>query len=239
MTSPSVAVVGRQNVGKSTLVNRLFGRREAIAHPMPGVTRDRVELETTWRGRPFRLVDTGGYAGRATGIDALVSAQADRAAELADVIVLVTDGRTGPVEEDATLARKLRRAEAPVVLVVNKIDTADEEVSAAAFHGLGLGEPVAVSALHGLGVGELLDRLVALLPDAPRARSRRPRSRGSPSSAGRTWASPRCSTVWWGRSARSCSRRPAPPATPSTPSSDGRTSWSDSSIRRGSAEGRR
>jgi len=168
MTSPSVAVVGRQNVGKSTLANRLFGRRETIAHPMPGVTRDRVELETTWRGRPFRLVDTGGHTSRGTGIDALVSRQADRAAELADVIVLVVDGRTGPVEEDATLARKLRRAEAPVVLVVNKIDAADEEVSAAVFHRLGLGEPVAVSAMHGLGVGELLDRLVALLPDAPR-----------------------------------------------------------------------
>ena len=171
MTSASVAVVGRQNVGKSTLVNRLFGRREAIAHPMPGVTRDRVELETTWRGRAFRLVDTGGYAHRAAGIDALVSRQADRAAELADVIVLVVDGRTGPVEEDATLARKLRRADVPVVLVVNKIDTNDEEASAAAFHGLGLGEPVVVSALHGLGVGELLDRVVALLPDTPRTPS--------------------------------------------------------------------
>lgn len=169
MTSPAVAVVGRQNVGKSTLVNRLFGRREAIAHPMPGVTRDRVELETTWRGRPFRLVDTGGFAGRATGIEALVSRQADRAAELADVIVLVVDGRTGPVEEDATLARKLRRAQVPVVLVVNKVDTDDEEADAAAFHRLGLGEPVVVSALHGLGIGELLDRVVALLPEAPRA----------------------------------------------------------------------
>ena len=169
MTAPAVAVVGRQNVGKSTLVNRLFGRREAIAHPMPGVTRDRVELETTWRGRAFRLVDTGGYTRRATGIDALVSGQADRAAQLADVIVRVVDGRTGPVEEDATLARKLRRAEVPVVLVVNKIDTQDEEPSAAAFHRLGLGEPVVVSAMHGLGVGELLDRVVALLPDGSRA----------------------------------------------------------------------
>jgi len=162
---PAVAVVGRQNVGKSTLVNRLFGRREAIAHEMPGVTRDRIELEATWRGRTFRLVDTGGYLHGARGIEALVSGQAERAAESADLVLLVVDAQTGPVEEDAALASKLRRAEAPVLVVVNKVDSEREESDALAFHGLGLGDPVPVSALHGRGSGDLLDRIVELLPE--------------------------------------------------------------------------
>jgi GTP-binding protein len=165
VSSPAVAVVGRQNVGKSTLVNRLLGRREAIAHETPGVTRDRVELETSWRGRSFRLVDTGGYLQRASGIDALVSEQAERAAVSADLVLLVVDGRTGPVEEDAALARRLRRASMPVVVVVNKVDSEADEADASAFHGLGLGDPVPVSALHGRGSGDLLDRVVALLPE--------------------------------------------------------------------------
>jgi len=161
---PLVAVVGRQNVGKSTLVNRLFGRREVIAHEMPGVTRDRVELEAAWRGRAFRLVDTGGYLQGARGIEALVSAQAERAAETADVVLLVVDAQTGPLEEDAGFARRLRRARVPVLLVVNKVDTEQDETDASVFHSLGLGEPVAVSALHGRASGDLLDRVVALLP---------------------------------------------------------------------------
>ncbi len=163
--TPAVALVGRQNVGKSTLVNRLFGGREAIAHEMPGVTRDRVELEATWRGRTFRLVDTGGFLRGARGIEALVSAQAERAAELADVVLLVVDVRTGPLEGDAALARRLRRAAVPVVVVANKVDTERDEADATAFHALGLGEPVMVSALHGRGSGDLLDRIVALLPE--------------------------------------------------------------------------
>jgi GTP-binding protein len=162
---PAVVLVGRQNVGKSTLVNRLIGRREAIADETPGVTRDRVELEATWRGRTFRLVDTGGYREGARGIEALVTAQAERAAEAADVVLLVVDARTGPVEEDQRLAHRLRRVRIPVLLVVNKVDTEREEADAAAFHALGLGEPVAVSALHGRGAGDLLDRIVALLPE--------------------------------------------------------------------------
>jgi len=161
---PTIAVIGRQNVGKSTLVNRLFGRREAIAHETPGVTRDRVELETTWRGRSFRLIDTGGFLHGARGIEALVSAQAERAAEDADVILLVVDVRAGPTEQDAVLARRLRRAPTPVLLIANKVDTERDEPDAAAFHALGLGEPVPVSALHGRGAGDLLDRVVALLP---------------------------------------------------------------------------
>jgi len=173
---PAVAVLGRQNVGKSTLVNRLFGRREAIAHETPGVTRDRVELESTWRGRTFRLVDTGGFQHGARGIEALVSAQAERAAHEADLILLVVDARAGPVELDAVLARRLRRASVPVLLVANKVDTEREEPDAAAFHALGLGEPVTVSALHGRGAGDLLDRVVALLP----AEGQEPEVEGEP-----------------------------------------------------------
>ena len=165
MSVPAVAVVGRQNVGKSTLVNRLFGRREAIAHEMPGVTRDRVELEASWRGRAFRLVDTGGFAQGARGIEALVSEQAERAARAADVVLLVVDAQTGPVEEDSTLARRLRATEAPVLVVVNKVDSEREEADVPTFHRLGLGDPVPVSALHGRGSGDLLDRLVAVLPE--------------------------------------------------------------------------
>ena len=165
MSVPAVAVVGRQNVGKSTLVNRLFGGREAIAHEMPGVTRDRVELEASWRGRAFRLFDTGGFAQGARGIEALVSEQAERAARAADVVLLVVDAQTGLVEEDSTLARRLRRAQVPVLVVVNKVDSEREEADVPAFHRLGLGDPVPVSALHGRGSGDLLDRLVAVLPE--------------------------------------------------------------------------
>jgi GTP-binding protein len=162
---PKVAVVGRQNVGKSTLVNRLHGRREAIADEVPGVTRDRVEVEASWSGRNFLLVDTGGYLPRARGIERLVGDQADRATEEADLILLVTDARTGVTEEDATLAARLRGARSPVLLVVNKTDSERDDAEAHVFHSLGLGEPVAVSALHGRGSGELLDRIVELLPE--------------------------------------------------------------------------
>ena len=165
MRAPAIAVVGRQNVGKSTLVNRLFGSREAIAHEMPGVTRDRVELETTWGDRTLKLIDTGGFAHDAKGIEALVSDQAERAAREADVVLLVVDVQTGPVEEDALLARRLRRADVPVLVVVNKVDTDRDESDVQAFLTLGLGDPVPVSALHGRGSGDLLDQLVAVLPD--------------------------------------------------------------------------
>jgi GTPase len=169
VTVPRIAVVGRQNVGKSTLVNRLFGRREAIAHDDPGITRDRVELEATWNGRRFGLVDTAGYLHRASGVEALAAEQTDRAIGDARLVLLVVDVTTGVVEEDAALARRLRKLPAPVVVVANKVDSADDEADATAFHALGLGDPVAVSAKHGRGVGELLDRLVDLLPDAPEA----------------------------------------------------------------------
>ncbi|MGH2597145.1 MAG: ribosome biogenesis GTPase Der [Actinomycetota bacterium] len=162
---PKVAVVGRQNVGKSTLVNRLFGRRETIAHESPGVTRDRVEVEATWRGRRFALVDTGGYTRSTRGIDPLVANQADRAAAEADLILLVVDAQSGPTEEDAVLARRLRRSPVVVLLVANKVDGDREEADATALYSLGLGEPMPVSALHGRGAGDLLDRMVQLLPE--------------------------------------------------------------------------
>jgi GTP-binding protein len=164
---PHIAVIGRQNVGKSTLVNRLFGRREAIAHDLPGVTRDRVEVEASWRGRRFALVDTAGYLHGARGVESLGRDQADRAIAEADLILLVVDARAGVSEEDGALARRLRRAIVPVLLVANKIDTEREESDAAAFHALGLGDPFPVSGLHGRSAGDLLDRIVALLPDAP------------------------------------------------------------------------
>lgn len=169
MTFPRIAVVGRQNVGKSTLVNRLFGRRETIAHDDPGVTRDRVELEATWNGRRFGLVDTAGYLHRAKGVEALAGRQTVRAMEEAQLVLLVVDVASGITEEDAQLARRLRRATAPVLVVVNKADSRHEEADVPVFHSLGLGDPIAVSAQHGRGVGELLDRMVDLLPDVPEA----------------------------------------------------------------------
>ena len=172
MTVPRIAVVGRQNVGKSTLVNRLFGRRETIAHDDPGVTRDRVELEATWNGRRFGLVDTAGYLHRAKGVEALAGQQSLRAIEEAQLVLLVVDVASGITEEDAQLARRLRRVTAPVLLVVNKADSRHEEADVPLFHSLGLGDPIAVSAQHGRGVGELLDRLVDLLPEAPEASGR-------------------------------------------------------------------
>lgn len=169
MTAPRIAVVGRQNVGKSTLVNRLFGKRETIAHDDPGVTRDRVELEATWNGKRFGLVDTAGYLHRATGVDALAGLQSLRAIDEAQLVLLVVDVASGITEEDAQLAHRLRRAVSPVLAVVNKVDAAEEEAEVPAFLALGLGDPIAVSSKHGRGVGELLDRIVDLLPDAPRA----------------------------------------------------------------------
>ncbi len=162
---PVVALVGRQNVGKSTLVNRLFGSRENIAHELPGVTRDRIEVPVEWRGRTFTAVDTGGYVTGASGIEALVSAQAERAAGSADLVLLVVDSQTGVQEEDAVLARRLQKAPVPVLVVVNKIDTDRQDPEVAEFHSLGLGDPIPVSALHGRASGELLDRILDLLPE--------------------------------------------------------------------------
>jgi GTP-binding protein len=164
-----VAVIGRQNVGKSTLVNRIFGRRETIAHETPGVTRDRVEVPVVWRGRSFLVVDTGGLTINPSGIEASVSRQALRAAEEADLSLFVVDAVSGITEEDEVLARQLRRSTRPVVVVANKVDSEAQESFSAEFYGLGLGEPVPISALHGRGTGELLDRILDLIPEVAEA----------------------------------------------------------------------
>jgi GTPase len=161
---PLVAVVGRPNVGKSTLVNRFVGGREAIVEQQPGVTRDRKELVAEWAGRCFRVVDTGGWLPGGAALDRQVSLQAERAVAEADVILLVVDATVGVVEEDARVAALLRRAGPPVIVAVNKVDDASRESDAWAFTKLGLGDPYPVSALHGRGSGDLLDAVVAALP---------------------------------------------------------------------------
>jgi GTP-binding protein len=166
---PSIAVVGRQNVGKSTLVNRLFGRRATIAHGMPGVTRDRLELEATWNGRRFRLVDTAGYVHGAEGLEEQATAQAERAIRDADLILFVVDVRTGATDEDLRLAARFRRSTTPVLVVANKADSPVDVADVAELHRLGLGEPFPASALHGRGTGDLLDRIVESLPEADAA----------------------------------------------------------------------
>ena len=159
-----VAIVGRPNVGKSTLVNRIAGGRQAIVEAQPGVTRDRKELVAEWAGRHFRVVDTGGWLAGGGDLDQEVSRQAERAVAQADVIILVVDVTVGITEEDALVASLLRRAGTPAVVVVNKVDDGSRESDAWAFTQLGLGDPHVVSALHGRGSGDLLDAVVALLP---------------------------------------------------------------------------
>jgi GTP-binding protein len=171
--APIVAVVGRPNVGKSTLVNRIVGGRRAIVEEKPGVTRDRKELVGDWNGRTFTVVDTGGWLPdrvETTDPKALtrqVSRQAERAMGTADVVVLVVDGIVGITEEDGRVARKLRTAPTPVLVAVNKVDDDRREADAWAFARLGLGDPYPVSALHGRGSGDLLDAIVELLPEEP------------------------------------------------------------------------
>ncbi len=165
---PTVAVVGFPNVGKSTLVNRLAGGREAVTHAEPGVTRDRKRVRCEWNGRAFELLDTGGIdLEDETELAADVQRQARIAIAEADLTLLVVDGRAGVRAGDAELAKTLRGAEAPVLVVVNKVDRPEDEHLAAEFHKLGLGEPIGVSASHGLGSGDLLDRVVELLGEAP------------------------------------------------------------------------
>ena len=165
---PVVAVVGRPNVGKSTLVNRILGRREAVVEDVPGVTRDRVAYDATWSGRRFTLVDTGGWVPDARDIAARVAAQAELAVESADAVLLVVDATVGATDADEAAVRMLRRAKKPVVLAANKVDDARAEADAAGLWSLGLGEPYQVSALHGRGSGDLLDALLGALPEPPR-----------------------------------------------------------------------
>jgi GTP-binding protein len=163
---PMVAIVGRPNVGKSTLLNRFVGRREAIVEEKPGVTRDRKVVAAEWQGREFRLVDTGGWmpGGVGDSLDAKVSKQSEQAMNEADVILLVVDATVGITEDDARVSEVLRQAKKPVLVVVNKVDDANREAAIWEFMALGLGEPMPVSALHGRAAGDLLDHVMELLP---------------------------------------------------------------------------
>jgi GTP-binding protein len=167
---PVLAVVGRPNVGKSTLVNRILGRREAVVEDVPGVTRDRVAYDAQWRGRRFTVLDTGGWDPDAVGLQKAVAAQAEVAVTAADAVLFVVDATVGATDADEAVVRVLRKARKPVVLVANKIDDERGEADAAMLWSLGLGEPHAVSALHGRGSGDLLDVILDALPATPAER---------------------------------------------------------------------
>jgi len=162
---PVVAIVGRPNVGKSALVNRILGRREAVVEDTPGVTRDRVTYKAEWMDRKFTIVDTGGWEPDAKGIDRSVAAQAEIAIELSDVVLFVVDAMVGATSTDEAVVRLLRKAHKPVFLVANKVDDARHEPEAAALWNLGLGEPHPISAIHGRGVADLLDEVAKVLPE--------------------------------------------------------------------------
>ncbi|HEX8629664.1 MAG TPA: ribosome biogenesis GTPase Der [Catenuloplanes sp.] len=165
--APVVAVVGRPNVGKSTLVNRIIGRRQAVVEDVPGVTRDRVPYDAQWNGRRFTVVDTGGWEPDARDRAAAIAAQAEIAVTTADVVVFVVDATVGSTDVDEAAVRMLRRSAKPVILVANKVDNAATEVEATSLWSLGLGEPHPVSALHGRGSGDLLDTILQALPEPP------------------------------------------------------------------------
>ncbi|AII10207.1 GTP-binding protein [Rhodococcus wratislaviensis] len=165
---PTLAVVGRPNVGKSTLVNRIIGRREAVVEDIPGVTRDRVSYEANWSGRRFMVQDTGGWEPDAKGLQQSVARQAELAMQTADAILLVVDAVVGATATDEAVAKVLRRSKTPVLLVANKVDDGRTESEVAALWSLGLGQPHSVSATHGRGTGDLLDEVLAALPETPR-----------------------------------------------------------------------
>jgi GTP-binding protein len=176
--APVVAVVGRPNVGKSTLVNRIIGRRQAVVEDVPGVTRDRVAYDAEWSGRRFTVVDTGGWEPDAKDRAAAIAAQAETAVATSDVVLFVVDARVGSTSVDEAAVRMLRRSAKPVLLVANKVDNATQELESNGLWSLGLGQPWPVSALHGRGSGDLLDAVLAAMPapappDAPRPRGPR------------------------------------------------------------------
>lgn len=164
---PILAVVGRPNVGKSTLVNRIIGRREAVVEDRPGVTRDRVSYDASWNGRAFTVVDTGGWDPDARGLAEQIAAQAEIAVAAADAVLFVVDATVGITDADEAVVRVLRKAKKPVVLAANKADDARIEAESAVLWNLGLGEPYPVSAVHGRGSGDLLDACLAALPELP------------------------------------------------------------------------
>jgi GTP-binding protein len=171
---PVLAVVGRPNVGKSTLVNRILGRREAVVEDTPGVTRDRVSYKAEWAGREFSLVDTGGWERDVTGLDRRVADQAEMAVQLADAVIFVVDATVGATATDEAVVGMLRRSGKPVVLAANTVDDQRGEADAASLWSLGLGEPYPVSAIHGRGSGDLLDAAVAVLPEVSAIAAARP-----------------------------------------------------------------
>ncbi|GIJ50984.1 GTPase Der [Virgisporangium aliadipatigenens] len=174
--APVVAVVGRPNVGKSTLVNRIIGRRQAVVEDVPGVTRDRVAYDAQWSGRRFTVVDTGGWEPDAKDRAARIAAQAENAVATADVVLFVVDSTVGATDVDESAVKMLRRGGKPVLLVANKVDSDRQESDATALWSLGLGEPYPVSALHGRGSGDLLDAVLEALPtEAPRDDVDKPR----------------------------------------------------------------
>jgi GTPase len=164
VTRPTVAVVGRPNVGKSTLVNRIVGRREAIVEERPGVTRDRKLLDAEWAGREFTIVDTGGWLAAGDGLDRAVSAQAERAVKEASAVLFVVDATIGITDEDLRVANLLRRADRPTLVIANKVDAESRDADAWEFARFGLGDPWPISALHGRGTGDMLDELVSRFP---------------------------------------------------------------------------
>jgi GTPase len=164
---PVLAVVGRPNVGKSTLVNRILGRREAVVEDIPGVTRDRVSYDAVWAGRAFTVVDTGGWDPDARGLAERIKAQAEVAVTLADAVLFVVDATVGITDADEAVVRVLRASQKPVILAANKVDDQRAESEAYGLWNLGLGEPQVVSALHGRGSGDLLDAILAVLPEPP------------------------------------------------------------------------
>jgi GTP-binding protein len=168
---PIVAILGRPNVGKSTLINRFLGRREAIVEDTPGVTRDRVQYECEWGGRRFIIMDTGGWEAKPDGISVQVSAGSELAMQEADVLCFVVDAQVGALDEDDALVQHLRKAKKPTILIGNKVDGEREEAEAHGLWSLGLGEPRFVSALHGRGSGDLLDHIVNVLPEVGRAQN--------------------------------------------------------------------
>ncbi|MER7168741.1 ribosome biogenesis GTPase Der [Micromonospora sp. NPDC000207] len=172
---PVVAVVGRPNVGKSTLVNRIIGRRQAVVEDIPGVTRDRVPYDAQWSGRAFTVVDTGGWEPDAKDRAGAIAAQAELAVATADVVLFVVDAMVGSTDVDEAAVKMLRRSAKPVILVANKADNATIEMEATSLWSLGLGEPFTVSALHGRGSGDLLDAILKALPEAPAIVENRPR----------------------------------------------------------------
>jgi small GTP-binding protein len=226
---PVLAVVGRPNVGKSTLVNRILGRREAVVEDVPGVTRDRVTYDAQWRGRRFTVVDTGGWDPDAVGLQKSVAAQAEVAVAAADAVLFVVDATVGATDSDEAVVKVLRKAGKPVVLVANKVDDERAEADAAMLWSLGLGEPYTVSACTAGGAATCSTssstRCPRRRPSASTSRAARAASRWS---GARTSASPRCSTGCRGRSASSSTASPAPPATRST-------AWSRSAARPGAS----